>query len=86
MPIFRLQMLKIAKIDSHNIFRPLRAVFKTSVGANSRVGDNSAECHRCVGASSPRSRENLFKKLASVLFRFLVSNYLLYLLQRMLHV
>jgi hypothetical protein len=39
--------------------------FKTSVGANSHVGANSAECHRCVGASSPRRHENPFKKLAS---------------------
>jgi hypothetical protein len=33
--------------------------FKTSIGAN------SAECHRCIGASSPRRHENPFKKLAS---------------------
>jgi hypothetical protein len=39
--------------------------FKTSVGANSRIGANSAECHHCIGASSPRRRENPFKKLAS---------------------
>jgi hypothetical protein len=34
--------------------------FKTSIGANSRVGANSAKCHSCVGASSPRRRENPF--------------------------
>jgi hypothetical protein len=39
--------------------------FKTSVGANSRVGANSAKCHRCVGASSLRRRKCSFKKLAS---------------------
>jgi hypothetical protein len=39
--------------------------FKTSVGANSRVGTNSAECHHCVGVSLPRRRKNPFKKLAS---------------------
>jgi hypothetical protein len=38
--------------------------FKTSVGANTRVGANSAECHSCIGASSPHRRKNPFKKLS----------------------
>jgi hypothetical protein len=46
--------------------------FKTSVGANSRVGANFARrCqlenrrHCCVGANSPHRRKLCFKKLAS---------------------
>jgi hypothetical protein len=49
---------------------PWGQFFKTRVGPNSHVGANSAKCHRCVGASSPRRRERSFKKLATGTFCF----------------
>jgi hypothetical protein len=44
---------------------PQRAVFKTSIGANSRVGARKAKSNTGVGANFSRRRKNPFKKLPS---------------------
>jgi hypothetical protein len=64
-PVNDVMILKIFSPNSDHNIDPRGQVFKTSIGANSRVVGNSAKCHRCVGASSPRRRKNPFKKLAS---------------------
>jgi hypothetical protein len=54
------------EFSARRSWRQRAVFFLNSIGTNSRVGANSAECHRCIGASSSRRRENLFKNWPQV--------------------